>query len=110
MTEAIESELLHRALLGSRCLLTTWHVERLVGVGHATSDGRLIAHYPDLLVLPFYQSYRIGTELMWSHAAHDHWFKMNGKSNKTDAGHGWCGTCLGFDIRRLAARDPGRSV
>jgi len=61
---------LHQALLGSHSLVTAWDSDRLVGLGNAISDGRLVVYYSHLLVHPEYEGRGIGTRLMKMLMAH----------------------------------------
>ena len=55
---------LHDALINSHSLITAWDRDRIVGLGNAISDGRLVVYYPHLLVDPEYHRQGIGSELM----------------------------------------------
>src|SRR5262249_36172437 len=51
-SSAEKPEELYSALLGSHLLVTAWDGDRLVGLGNAISDGRMVVYYPHLLVHP----------------------------------------------------------
>ena len=63
-SSAQKPKLLQKALQASHSLVSAWDGSKLVGLGNAISDGYLVVYYPHLLVLPDYQGYGIGTELM----------------------------------------------
>lgn len=55
---------LHKALMGSSCVLTAWDDERLVGLVRVLDDGELTAYMHYVLVDPAYHGQGIASRLV----------------------------------------------
>lgn len=63
-SSAHKPEELYCGLMNAHAIVTAWEAGELIGLASSLSDGYLVVYYSHTLVMPSYQGWGIGTEIM----------------------------------------------